>query len=89
MLSNISEVVEKDPEDDFKSFADYLADKEAKKVVADVKIRQANEGVEDPKWKKLTKIENTEEVFIEVKVCTKCTHDDDKPFNRTTIWILS
>ncbi|KAJ3252505.1 hypothetical protein HK103_001443 [Boothiomyces macroporosus] len=42
-------------------------EKEAKKVVADVKIRQANEGVEDPKWKKLTKIENTEEVFIEVK----------------------
>ncbi|KAJ3269967.1 hypothetical protein HDV01_000773 [Terramyces sp. JEL0728] len=61
------EVVEKDPEDDFKSFADYLAAKEAKKVVAEVNLRQANEGAEDPKWKKLTKVENTEEVFIAAK----------------------
>jgi len=64
---------EKQPEDDFKSLADYVKEKQAAKLVADVNIRKANEGVNDPKWTKLTPLnkEKDEEVFFVGKTANK------------------
>ncbi|KAI8892970.1 hypothetical protein BC833DRAFT_610065, partial [Globomyces pollinis-pini] len=65
-------VAEKDPADDFKSFADYLKEKKSAKVIVDTTVRQANEGVDDPKWKKLTAVKKDEgEVFFVGKTQTK------------------
>lgn len=43
-----------EPEENFKSLADYQAEKEAARIAAQVNIRKPNEGVDESQWKKLT-----------------------------------
>ncbi|KAJ3303186.1 hypothetical protein HDV03_004095 [Kappamyces sp. JEL0829] len=57
---------EPDPEDSFKSLADYRAEKEAARVATESKVRKPNEGVDESQWKKLTLVNKSgeDEVFF-------------------------
>ena len=59
---------EPEPEDSFKSLADYKAEKEALRLAAEVKLRKPNEGVDEAQWKKLTLVAKQEDVFFVGKV---------------------
>jgi hypothetical protein len=46
-----------------------LQEKATIKPAVDVQVRAANDGKEDPKWKKLTAITKVDEDFVPAKVC--------------------
>ena len=45
---------EPEPEESYKSLAEYQAEKEAARVAANLAVREANEGADQSQWKKLT-----------------------------------
>lgn len=73
-------VVEKEPEDEYKSFADFQKEREALKLAPVVQTRAANDGVVDPKWKKMTMVTKDDEVLYAGKVCFPQTSDDTIKF---------
>lgn len=74
---------EKEVEENFKSFAEYKAERDALKVVQPLAIRQANEGVDDSKWKKLNtpfvKNDVVEDLFAGLSKDQKNKDKKEKP----------
>ncbi|KAJ3392735.1 hypothetical protein CcCBS67573_g06698 [Chytriomyces confervae] len=58
---NVAPVVAAEPEEKQVSLQEYLAQKAATKLAADVKARKANEGADDSQWKDAKVFEKTEE----------------------------
>lgn len=60
--------VEKEPEENFKSFEDFLKEKQASRLAPTTTTRAPNDGVEDAKWNKMTLVTKNEEVLFAGKV---------------------
>ena len=64
---------EPEPEDSYKSLAEYQAEKEAARIAAaNLDIRKPNEGADESQWKKLTplvKDEKIDDLMFAGKVC--------------------
>ncbi|KAH6569393.1 hypothetical protein BASA50_003539 [Batrachochytrium salamandrivorans] len=57
-------VQEADPEDSFMTLEQFIANKKKAAPLVEVATRKANEGVDEAKWKNVTKIEKSDEEFF-------------------------